>query len=189
MLPATERGFYWAASAIGYGDLQAITRFSRADMHSAFARAHRHTVLQRVFKQRLEQKLRDKHPPRGGGYRPGNCQAITKSNRHYIEVMLGERELVLQRYLIFPAMLECQSKEIAQPGEHCVGGFNVAVHQSGYAVQRVEQEMRMYLRAQSFELSLGETHAQICGSHFPLPVPAIELERVNDPDHRPECHR
>ena len=49
-----------------------------------------------------------------------------------------------------------EAKKIAELREHGISGAHIFVHEGGDGVQRVEQEVRLKLQSQVFELRLGE---------------------------------
>jgi hypothetical protein len=59
--------------------------------------------------------------------------------------VIGERQLVAQCDLVFAAMFESKTQQIAEPCQHAIGRVHIPVHQRRDAVQSIEQEMWMNL--------------------------------------------
>ena len=94
--------------------------------------------------------------------------------------MSQEVDLVLERHLLRADAIERQAQQVAQLRQHLVGGVDVAVHQRRDRVQRVEEEVRVELPLQRFELRLGEPGLQLRSRELALLRLAMVVERVHE---------
>ena len=79
-------------------------------------------------------------------------------------------------------LIERQSQEIAETADHPVRDLRLRVHQGGDGVERVEKEMRVELRLQRPQPSVGQLRLQLQGVHRArLRFPVIR-ERVTQAD-------
>src|SRR5437868_7960026 len=71
--------------------------------------------------------------------------SILKSYALDFEITLEKLELFVKRDFLFARIFQRQSKKVAEPGYHRVGGACVFIHERGDRIQSVEQEVRMQL--------------------------------------------
>ncbi len=87
-------------------------------------------------------------------------QPVAEARLLDFEIFLQELELVLERDFLLAALVERDAKQIAQPRQHLIGGFHVAVHQRRDRVERVEEKVGMQLPLQRLQLRLGKLRVE-----------------------------
>jgi hypothetical protein len=104
-----------------------VTRDS-FDAHEPFPDGRRNSVVESIFDQRLQYELRNHGIEHGliDGF--ADFQTVAEADAHYLEIMIGEKELIAKSDLIFAAMFEREPQEIAEPHEHSVRGLYIAMH-------------------------------------------------------------
>ena len=80
--------------------------------------------------------------------------------------------------------LQAQAQQIAQLGQHLVGGVDVAVHEGGDGMQRVEEEVGLQLVAQDLQSRPGQVILQLRGAQLTLAHGPLVLDRVHHSDHQ-----
>ena len=79
--------------------------------------------------------------------------------------ILGEKvELRLKRDFLLTDVLKGKAQQVAQTRQRAVCGLDVAVHQRGDGVQRVEEEVRMELLLRRLELRLDQPRFELSGT-------------------------
>src|SRR5215204_1094062 len=113
-----------------------------------------------------------------------------------LQVEGQELKLLLERDLLRAGVLQGETEEVAQSSDHAVGRVRVAVQEGGDGVERVEEEVRMELHLEGFELRLRELRLEPRRAQLALaeasvvaedlieqkqqPVDAVVLRRVID---------
>ena len=93
-----------------------------------------------------------------------------------------ELQLLLQRNPVHPRLIERQSQEIAETADHPVRDLRLRVHQGGDGVERVEQKVRVKLRLQRPQPSVGQLRLQLQGVHRARLRLSVIRERVTQAD-------
>jgi hypothetical protein len=145
-----------ARSAVAKRDREVPVAKSGLDPDGAVAAYAVDAVLDRVLHQRLKEEVRDRDRHRVGLNADLDGQAIAEADPHDVDIALEQGELVGERHLFDLPAFEGEAQQVAEPRDHVVGRVDVAVHQRRDPVQRVEQEVRLQLHAQRFELRARE---------------------------------
>ena len=107
-------------------------------------------------------------------------KAIVEADLLNVDVLLQERELLLQRDFVDADAVERHAQQVGELQGHVLGGFAVVAGQRGDGVQRVEQEVRLELDLQHFELRVGELRLELRGEQLALLVLAVEGDGLGD---------
>src|SRR5215211_659908 len=90
------------------------------------------------------------------------CQPVIEANLFQLEIAPRECELVPQGNFILLGILEDGSKKLTQPRQTRRNSSIVSTsRQHRYAVQNIEQKMRLNLRAKSRETCFGEARSKL----------------------------
>ena len=166
------------------------TPLSRTSSHSASpsrrerdldvspGRSRRHTVLDGVLDERLQDQPRHLGVERLGIDVVAHRQAILESGLLDLQILLQELELLLQRDARRAAAVERQSQQIAQAADHPVGRVRVGVDQRRDRVQRVEQEMRVQFRLERLQPRLRQLRFELRLLHCARLRLAVVAERI-----------
>src|SRR6266446_5167808 len=115
-----------------------------------------HSMAQRIFQQRLQNKLRHERLVQGWVNRIGHAQFILEAFLHQVEIQPRDFQFFREGNLMRARGLEREAQEVAQLRDHRVRGSNVFVHDGRNRVQRVEEEVRLQLQTQIFQLRLSQ---------------------------------
>ena len=99
-----------------------------------------------------------------------------------LDVAIDEHQLALERDLLFVGVLERQPQQVAELLDHQPRLARRAFDVGGNRIQRVEQEMRIELRAQRREPRLGQRPLQIGRADLAILQIVLVVER--DAHHR-----
>ena len=121
----------------------------------------RDAVLDRVLDERLQQQRRYQRVECLGLDVVADHQTVGEACAFDLEVLAEKVELGVERDFLFAEPLEREPQQVAEPHQRAIGGVDVAVHQRGDRVQRVEEKMRMQLLLQRLELRLHEPGLQL----------------------------
>src|SRR5262249_57602696 len=78
-----------------------------------------------------------------------------------------------------------EAQKIAEARDHSVGGLHITIHERGDGVQRVEEEVRLELHLEHFELRDGEAGFELAGFELAQAVAAVVFDTVADGEDRP----
>ena len=101
-----------------------------------------------------------------------------------VEIGLDEVELFIQRQLLDVGGLERASQQLGELCQHQFGGVRIVPHQPRDGIQRVEEEVRMQLHLEGFDLGAGELHFELGRAKLPrlcLTVGLHDVDRGDDP--------
>src|SRR5262249_15309673 len=102
-----------------------------------------------------------------------------------LKIRLDELQFLAQGDLLCADVVECAAQQLAEASEHAVGQLDVAVHQGGDGLQRVEKEVRVELHLQHLQLCLYQLSLQLKGSQFALAELAVIDQAVSDAKDQP----
>ncbi len=145
-------------------------------------------MLDGVFDERLQHQVGDQRIERVRLHVEHYGQTIPEPGLFDLQILREEIELLLQRDLLDADVLERDAQQIAQLGDHVVGGIDVAVHQRRDRVERVEEEMRLQLPLQRLQLSLDEMGLELAFAQLRDPRLAVVAQRVTEADDGPVGH-
>ena len=77
----------------------------------------------------------------------------------------------IQRQLLDVGGLERASQQLGELCQHQFGGVRIVPHQPRDGIQRVEQEVRMQLHLEGFDLGTGELHFELGRAKLPRAAP------------------
>src|SRR5204862_6260904 len=103
-------------------------------------------------------------------------QPILESDLLDLEVTANELELFVERDFLIEIAVERQAEKLAESREHCIGGFDVAVHQRRDRVQRVEKEMRLELHLERLQLRARELRREMCAAQLAIAILHVVIE-------------
>jgi hypothetical protein len=95
-----------------------------------------------------------------------------------IEVGAGERQFLIERRPLRVGAAQRVAEHLGQLLDGGVGAGRVGVNQRGDGVERVEQEVRVDLRAQRLQLRAARLQAQLAG-HQLLLLPLVLQPQVS----------
>src|SRR2546421_337905 len=81
-------------------------------------------------------------------------QAVVEAHALDLQVAVQEFELASERNLLRRGGVEREAEEVAEPCDHLIGGFRIAVYERGGGVQGVEEEVRAQVHLEGLELGL-----------------------------------
>ncbi len=84
-----------------------------------------------------------------------------------------------------PGGVQRDAQQIGKLQRHVLRGGPVVARQRGNRVQRIEQEVRLKLAFQGFELSVGQLRFQLRGKQFALAILAVVGDGLGDQQHVP----
>ena len=125
-----------------------------------------HAVAQGIFQQGLEDELRDERIVQCGVDVVADTQFFFVALLHQIQIQMRDLQFIGERDFVRARGAQRQAQQIAELREHHVGGFHVFIHHRRNRVQRIEEEMRLELEAQIFELRFGELRFQLRGGEL-----------------------
>ncbi len=166
---------------VGHADVQLAGVTERLDADENGPAALLDAVFERVLDERLEDQRRHRGLPRLLGDVPLDAGAIDESLAHDVGVEAQQVQFLAQRRLRRAVRLQVRPQQVREAHEQAIGTRDVHLHQRGDRVQRVEQEVRLELRAQARQLGLREVplqHQQSLAFVLP-PEEALDAE-----DHR-----
>ena len=143
----------------------------RDDIHAAAADLRPDPVADRV----LDERLQDEVGHRAHRACRDRCRCAPADDRRSASVRSrgtsgGSRARPSARLLRADA-IEREAQQIAEPREHRVGGFDVAVHQRRDRVERVEEEVRVQLPLQRLQLASASRVCELRGRSARAPAP------------------
>lgn len=152
-------------ASAGVGDFEehaAVVAMSRdGELHGFVAGLH--AVAQRIFDERLKDKLGDEGWEKRGIDVVRDGESGFEAPLHQFEIAAGDLQFLFEREFIRAGAAESEAEKIAELGKHGVSGANVFIHDGGDGVERVEKEMRLELKAKIFELRLCEACLELGG--------------------------
>ena len=137
-------------------------------------------VADGVFNQRLQNQVGDKRVEGARIDFGFDAKAIVEARLLNVDVLLQERELLMQRDFVHADAVERHAQQVGELERHVLGGFAVVASERGDGVQRVEQEVRLELDLQHFELSVGQLRFELRGKQLALLIFAVERDGLGD---------
>ena len=128
-----------------------------------------HAVLDGVLHQRLHHHRRDPQTRYVRGGLDLDLQPVPEPGLLDFEVGAGEVHLVLEQRPFALRSAQRVAEDVGELLDRPVGAEGVLVDQSGDGVERVEQEVRVDLRAQGLQLRAASLQRQAHASAAPAP--------------------
>ena len=138
-----------------------------------------------VFDERLEHLVGHPDVERVGRHVHDHPEPVGEARLLDVQVAAQELELLLQRHFLDADRRQRHAEQVAQLRQHLVGGVGVAVDQRRDRVQRVEQEVRVELPFQHFELRLRQPRLELRGAQLALREAAVVAPRFVHADENP----
>jgi hypothetical protein len=120
-------------------------------------------VLQGVFHQRLQDEIRHQRVLEAPGDPDVDLEPSLETDLHDLEIAPQEDDFLRQGHLGRVRPFERGTQELGQARDHAPHAFRVALHQRRDRVQRVEEKVRVHLRAQRRETRVGQLRLQVRG--------------------------
>src|SRR5258706_5753076 len=146
-------------------------------------------VFERILQQGLEDKGRNKSVTHFRCDRPVDCYAIARPEAHDVEVPLRKIQFRFQRNFLTVALLHDCPQQLGEIHDCLIGPLWIAMQDSRYGVESVEEKVWVKLRSQRFELHLGNASLELKLNALSLLELTVILKAVHDGDHRPEDHQ
>src|SRR5205807_4057 len=127
-----------------------------AHVDAAGNRTWRDAVSNRVLDQRLEEQVRDERDARVRGDVELHRESVLESDALDLEIVAEDLELAREGNLLFGDAVERRAQQLAQLGNHSLGGRCVGMDERRDGVEGVEEEMWMQLKLETLELGAGE---------------------------------
>ena len=151
------------------------------------ARAHHRLepVADGVLDERLQDQRRHQDVHRGDVDAILDPQPIAEVHLLDVEIRAQVFELLRELDFLDADLAQRDAQQIAQPLDHQVGLFRIAMDQRRDRVQRVEQEVRMQLLLQRLQLRFHQPRFETRRSHFARARLAVVVHRVLQTDRAP----
>src|SRR5262249_43164825 len=137
-----------------------------------------------VFDERLQNQVRHLSGHDGGIDVEVHGQSRPQARLFDFEIGLNEVEFLLERDVLAIRAVERGAQQIAEPGNHPVGHFDVLVKERRNGVERVEKKMRMQLHLQNLKLGLGELRLELRRKQLAIPELTVVVEHVRQGEDR-----
>ena len=102
-------------------------------------------MLHAVFNQQLKHELRHQQIARLRLNVPAHSHTASQPHALNIQIVFGKTEFVRQRHQVRAVLLQRAPQQAGKPQNHLLCPPRVAVHQRRDAIQRIEQEVGLYL--------------------------------------------
>src|SRR6185369_5713138 len=156
--PENGGGILRAETNSGVGNLHdqagVLAMRGNGDVHANAAGLH--AVAEGILQERLQDQLRNEGVLQSRIDRIADAKLVFVTLLHELQVDAGDFEFFGKPDFVSSRDTQGEAQEITQLREHGVRGAHVFVHQRRDGVQGVEQEVRLELQAEIFELGLGE---------------------------------
>ena len=123
-----------------------------------------------VFDDRLQDQVRDERLPDGRVDIKLNLKAIPEPRLLYLEIAVEQLELAMKRHLLHAASRQRLAQEVAQAGDHPIGGVGIFMDELRHGVKRVEQKVGMELHLEELEACFGQTCLELRRAHLLVPA-------------------
>src|SRR5260221_1928033 len=113
-----------------------------------------------VLDNRLEEKTRDNRVQSIRRDIHLHRQPVAEANLFNVQIMLKKLQLFFERHLLDAFLIQSQTEQNAQSGQHSVSRLCVVMSERRDAVQRVKKEMRLELGLSGLELNASQAALQ-----------------------------
>src|SRR5687767_981921 len=142
-------------------------------------------MFHRVLDDRLKDQIWDACLEYGGIDLYVGCKTILESDSFNFQITVQEFNFLSQCDFHRAGVFESQAQEVAEACNHFASAFRVFAQQCGDRMKCVEQEMRLHLHLQSFELRLDELRAKLRRFEFSFAVTVVVVEGVAHQQYQP----
>jgi hypothetical protein len=177
-----RRSTFEPRPVVGHDHDEAVRVAANRDRDRAGARLRRPAVADGVFDDGLEQKARHARPHGLGIGVDAHVEAAAEAR--LLDGDVAPQQLQFRGERHFLAAADRFAQEHAQARDHLLGGVRVLVNQLGDRVQRVEEEVRLELRAQELEPGVGQDRLQPRRLELARPPAPVGVDAVHGGDHR-----
>ena len=141
-------------------DAQHAVLFGRRDRDRAAGLERRDAVPDRVFDERLQQQVGHERTTRLGRRLDGETEAILKANAFEVQILLRERQLLVQADFLRRLGRKRSPQQIAQLSDHPFREAWIVAHERRDGVQGIEQKVRSQAGFDVRELRAREIHLE-----------------------------
>jgi hypothetical protein len=110
---------------------------------------------------------------------PHDLESILESDLLDFQIHPEKVDLLPQRDYLMARVVQRETQQPAQAGDHQVGRIRLGVNQLGHGVQGIEEEMRLQLHLEHLEVSTRQPSLQLGGVQLPG---AIQVGRPAERD-------
>src|SRR5581483_4690242 len=94
-------------------------------------------------------------------------------------------QLLGQRHFLFELAIEREAEKLAEARQHRVRRLDIAVHQRGDRIERIEEEVRLELHPQRLQLRARQLARQLSAAQLAIAALHVEVERQPGEENHP----
>src|SRR3984885_4872470 len=155
------------------------------DLDAAGGGARREAVANRLLGQRLQNEIGNQQIERRRVDGAPYFEPVREANLFDIEILVEVFHLPFEPNLLDSGAIEGEAQEIAEARNHAVRCLHITIHERGDSVQRVEQEMRLQLHLEHFELRHRQFGFELAGAQLAYTVAAIVFDAMANGEQGP----
>src|SRR5512138_3770031 len=142
-------------------DLEQAVAASRRYANLAAFQQMRNAVMYRILDERLQHERRHGDLAHLIRHVETRAQPVAEANSFDGEKRLDERDLFFERNRLLARERQALAEELRHEKAHLTRGGGILTDERRDGIQAVEQEVRIELRTQRFELGFARVHLQL----------------------------